>query len=192
MITRSLQFFSVTLLLGAAPLAQSSEMKVGRVASLSFQDVDGHELATADGHITIITVVTRDNEDKAHAIADQVPERYFGNAKYRYITLVNFQGKLAGVLHGVTRGVIRGRLDAEAKEMKPKYEAKHIARDPREDTYVIADFDGKAVTRLGLDPDSHDVAVFVFNGEGKLVERWTDLPPEGSLAKAIAAAAQQL
>lgn len=190
MITRSLQFFSIALLLGAVPCAKADELKAGVVASLNFEDVDGNELSTADGHVTIITVVTRESEDKAHAVADQVPDRCIGDPKYRYITLVNFQGKLPAMLQGVTRGVIRGRLDAEAKELKPKYEAKQIARDPRRDIYVIADFDGKAVAQLGLSPDSDAVEVFVFNGEGKLVRHWTDVPPDDSLGKAIAAAAE--
>ncbi len=187
MITRSLQLFSVALLFAA--LAESSELKTGGVVALTFEDVDGNELSTADGHITVITVVTRANEDKAHAVADHVPDRCIGDAKYRYITLVNFQGKLPGLLQGVTRGVIRGRLDAEAKDLKPQYEAKHITRDPRRDVHVIADFDGKAVTQLGLSPES-DVEVFVFNGEGKLVQHWTDVPPDNSLGKAIAMAAE--
>lgn len=189
MIARSLQLFSVALLLIAAH-AQASEFKAGSTAALTFEDVDGNEFSTADGHVTVITVVTRQNEDKAHAVADKVPDRCVGDAKYRYVTLVNFQGKLPGVVHGVTRGVIRGRLDAEAKELKPQYEAKHIARAPRRDLHVIADFDGKAVTQLGLSPEADDVVVFVFNGEGKLVNRWVDVPPNDSLGKAIAVAAE--
>lgn len=190
MIMQSLQFFSVAVLLGAAGFLEASELKTGSTASLTFEDVDGHELSTADGHVTIITVVTRENEVKARAVANQVPDRYIGDPKYRYVTLVNFQGKLPGILHAITRGTIRGRLDAEAKELKPQYEAKHIARDPRRDIYVIADFDGKAVTQLGLSPDSGDVEVFVFNAEGKLVRHWTDVPPDDSLARAIASAAE--
>ena len=181
--------FSVVLLLAAAGFAAASEPKTGTVAPLTFEDVDGNELSTADGHVTIITVVTRAAGDEARMVAEQVPDRFIGDPKYRYITLVNFQGKLPGALHAVTRGVIRGRLDAEAKGRKPKYEAKNLARDPRHDIHVVADFDGKAVSQLGLSPDSSDVEVFVFNGEGKIDRHWTDVPPNNSLGKAIAAAA---
>ena len=182
--------FCVVLLCAAAPFAPGSELKTGNMAALTFEDVDGNELSTNDGHVTVITVVTRSNEDKARAVADQVPDRYLGDPKYRYVTLVNFQGKLPGPLQGITRGVIRGRLDGEAKEIKPQYEAKHLTRDPRKDMYVIADFDGKAVTQLGLSPESSEIEVFVFNGEGKLVHRWTDVPPGDSLGKAIATATE--
>ena len=180
--------FSAVLLLDTAEFAAASGLKAGATAPLTFTDVDGSELSTADGRVTIITVVTRGNEKGARAVADQVPDRYVGDPNYRYVTLVNFQGKLPAVLQGVTRGMIRRRLDAEAKGLKPQYEAKQRARDPRRDIYVIADFDGKAATRLGLSADSNQVGVFVFSGKGKLVGQWTGLPPNDSLAKAIAAA----
>ncbi len=71
-----------------------------------------------------------------------------------------------------------------------QYEAKHLARDPRRDIYVVADFDGTAVSQLGLSPDSSDVQVFVFNGEGKIDRHWTAIPPNDSLGQALAAAAE--
>ncbi len=188
MIAKSLQLFSVAFLCALLPSALAAELKTGSAAALTFEDVDGHQISTADGHVTIITVITRDNEPDAHAVADQVPDRYVGVPKFRYITLVNFQGKLPGFLQGVTRAVIRGRLDTEAKTLRPQFAAKHIARDPRHDLYVIADFDGKAVEKLGLTPANSEVAVFVFNGKGKLVQHWRGVPPNNSLGKAIAAA----
>lgn len=188
MIARRLQWFCVFLLCLLALRASADELKPGSFHALSFTDVDGNRFSTADGHITVITVVTRSNEEKAHAVADQVPDEYMGNPKCRYVTLVNFQGKLAGFLQGLTRTIIRGRLDSEAKRLKPEYEAKHLARDPRKDMHVIADFDGKAVAQLGLPMSSDQVMVFLFNGRGKLIQRWTDVPPDDSLGKAIAAA----
>ncbi len=187
MNTRCLHWFCLTLLVMACDLHAANELKTGSAATLRFDDVDGHTLSTADGHVTIITVVSRENEAKARAIADQVPERYIGDQKYRYVTLVNFEKKLPAMLRGVTRGVIRGRLDAEARELKPRYDAKHIARDPRGDVYVIADFDGKAVTQLGLQLNA-GIACFVFNGQGRLIESWREVPPAGALPRAILAA----
>ncbi|MEP6955951.1 MAG: hypothetical protein ABI883_03940, partial [Chthoniobacterales bacterium] len=98
-------------------------------------------------------------------------------------------GKLAGPLQGVTRAVIRNRLNAEAKELQPQYAAKKLTHDPRQDLFVIADFDGTAVGRLGLSSDAGDVVVFLFDGHGKLAARWTGVPPDDALAKGIAAAA---
>jgi hypothetical protein len=188
MIARSLQLFSVMLLLAGSAGAETPGLQPGRTYSFSLRDVDGNDLATADGHVTTVTVVTRDNEEQAHAVADRVPDRCLGNPKYRYITLVNFQRKLAGPFQGLTRAIIRNRLDAEAKQLKLQYDAKKLARDPRRDIFVVADFDGSAVGHLGLTPESNTVAVFVFDGRGKLVSSWSGVPPGNSLADAIAAA----
>jgi len=185
MIARHQQCFFLFLLLAFAVEAQAVEPPPEIGVPLIFQDVDGNRLSTGDGHITIITVVTRSNEKEAKTVAAQVPDRYLGDTKYRYVTLVNFQRKLAGPFRALTRSIIRRRLDAEASELKPKYAAKQITRDPRLDLFVIADFDGGAVSQLGLSPDSKEVVVFVLNGEGKLVERWTGVPPENALSKAI-------
>lgn len=188
MMPRLLQMFSATLLFASAAGAQPTELHVGGKYQFSLRDVDGHDLATADGHVTIVTVVTRENEQQARAVAAGVPLRCIGDPKYRYITLVNFQRKISPVFRGLTTGIIRRRLDAEAKEIKPKYVAKQLSRDPRQDIFVVADFDGSAVGHLGLTPMAGDVAVFVFSGDGKLVERWNGVPAEGALARAISAA----
>jgi hypothetical protein len=187
MIARSLQFFFMAFILVAAVPAYA-ELQTGATHALTFPDVDGHNLSTADGHVTIVTVVTRENEANARAISLLVPERCIGVPKYRYITLVNFEGKIPGPLRGLTRGIIRNRLDAEAKELKPRYEAKNLTRDPRSDVYVVADFDGSAVKRLGLTPESANLAIFVFDGKGKLVGRWSEVPTEEALTSAILAA----
>ncbi|MEP6821410.1 MAG: hypothetical protein ABI946_03580 [Chthoniobacterales bacterium] len=167
--------------------AVAGEWEVGGKYALSFQDVDGKELSTNDGYVTIITVVTRAQEDNARAVADLVPDRYVGDEKYRYVTLVNFQGKLAGPFEGLTRAIIRNRLNAEAEGLKPQYLAKKIERDPRSDLHVIADFDGSASRRLGLS-ESAGTAVFVFDGAGKLLGRWKGVPPGDALPKVLAPA----
>ena len=187
-MVRCLQcFFAVLLLVAAAPV-QGAALQPGDTYRLTFRDVDGNDLSTADGHVTIIAVVTRRSEEKARTISQRVPDHCIGDPRYRYVTLVNFQRSIVGPLQGITRAVIRGRLDNEANSLQAKYAAKKITRDPRRDLYVVADFDGSAVTRLGMAPDSNDVAVFVFNGAGKLVQRWIDVPPEDALPKAVAAA----
>lgn len=188
MLARSLQIFFAAFLLAGSSLAQTNPLAVGKVHELTFADVDGNDLSTADGRTTIITVVTRESEAKARMVAELVPDRYVGDPKYRYLTLVNFQGKLIGAVHGLTRAIIRGRLDAEAKKLQDDYAAKQLTRDPRKDIYVVADFDSEAVARLGLAPESEEIAVFVFNPEGKLIARWSDVPPGNSLPQAIAAA----
>ncbi|MEO5721223.1 MAG: hypothetical protein ABIR71_07120 [Chthoniobacterales bacterium] len=184
-------FRSVFLLIlfAAGPLgAVADQLTPGSTHRLTFRDVDAKEVSTADGRVTILTVVTRDNGDTSRVVADLVPDRYVGDEKYRYVTLVNFQRKLAGAFQGLTRAIIRNRLAAEAKELKPQYLAKKITRDPRNDLHVIADFDGGAVEKLGLSLDANGITVFVFNGAGKLIAVWNDVPPGNSLPKALAEA----
>lgn len=188
MIARSLQIIFAAFLLAESASAQANPLAVGKVHKLTFGDVDGNDLSTADGHVTIMTVVTRENEAKARTVAELVPDRCVGDPRYRYITLVNFQGKLLGAVHGLTRSIIRGRLDAEAKKLQDDYTAKQLTRDPRKDIYVIADFDSEAVLRLGLAGESEEIAVFVFDPAGKLIARWNDVPPGDSLPQAITAA----
>lgn len=188
MIGRGRQLFFLILLVAATAAAAVDELQPGAVHQLAFRDVDRNRLSTAEGRITIITVVTRQNGEKAREIAEKVPEYCVGDPQYRYITVVNFQGKLARPLHGLTRALIRSRLDAEARDLQVRYSEKQLTRDARQDVYVVADFNGEAVTQLGLSPDSAEVASFVFDRRGKLVARWLGVPPADGLAKAIAAA----
>ncbi len=187
MIVRTLQRIS-TALLSLIFLAAANPVQTGSTARLVFHDVDGNELSTANGHVTIITVIARQNEAKAQAVADHVPDRYLGDRHYRYVTMVNFQHKLLSALQGLTKAIIRNRLNAEADRLRPEYTSKKIDHDPRQDMFVVADFDGSAVTQLGLTPEFDGLAVFVFNGHGKVIAHWNEVPSEDMLAKAISAA----
>lgn len=172
-----------------APLsARAVELQPGSVRPAILRDVDGRTHSTAGGHISIITVITREDEAKARAVADRVPEHCHGNSKYQYLTVINFQRKIFGPLQGLTRAIIRSRLDAEADRLRPQYTAKHVGHDPRQDLFVVADFDGSALEQLGLPAASAEVAVFVFNSHGKMIAHWSDVPPEAALGRAIAAA----
>ncbi|HEY2615013.1 MAG TPA: hypothetical protein VGI42_04840 [Chthoniobacterales bacterium] len=184
MIARWLQYF----FLAAAVLAVSAsarELRPGNFYQLTFTDVDQQQLSLADGHVTIITVVTKQDEKKAQAVGDEIPRVYVGDPKYRLITLVNFQQKILGPFKGVVSAIIRHRLDAEAKELQSIYSAKHLNRNPRHDIFVVADFDGKAVTQLGIAPASSDFVVYVFDGRGRLIRRWTDVPSVEALNAAL-------
>ncbi len=190
MIARGLQLIFALALAGGA--VRGEALAPGSVASVKFLDVDGIEHATAAGKVTIIAVVTREHEDEAEAVADHVPDKYTGDSNYRYLTLVNFQRKLAGPFRGLTRAIIRQRLNAEARKLAAEYQARKIAHSPREDVIAVADFDGSEVAKLGLAPEDSGLAVFVFDGRGRVVQRWFSVPSEDSLGKAIAAAAQSL
>lgn len=183
-IYRLRQYLFLIALLAAVPL-QAAEMRVGNTYQLTFVDVDSHPLPTSDGHVTIISVVTRKDEAKAQAVGDRIPRQYYGDPKFRLITLVNFQQSILLPFRGMISAVIRHRLDAEAKELQKVYSEKHLTRNPRNDIFVVADFDGKAATQLGISPTSSEFAVFVFDGRGRLVRRWSDVPSADALAQAL-------
>jgi hypothetical protein len=183
-IFRGPQYFFL-LLIFAAAAAQAIQLHPGNSYPLTFTDVDHHQLSTADGHVTIISVVNRRDEAKAETVGDRVSKITFGDPKVRLITLVNFQQNIIFPLRGMVSAVIRHRLDAEAKEIQKSYAERHINRNARDDIYVVADFDGKAVSQLGIAPVSPEFAVFVFDGKGRLVRKWSDVPTPEMLTQAI-------
>ncbi|PYI91565.1 MAG: hypothetical protein DME97_13115 [Verrucomicrobia bacterium] len=165
--------------------AGAVQLRVGNNYPLTFTDVDRHNFSTADGHVTIISVVARRDEAKAQSVGDRVSQISFGDPKIRLITLVNFQQNIILPFRGMVSAVIQHRLDLEAKEVQKSYAERHINRNARDDIFVVADFDGKAVSQLGINPTSAEFAVFIFDGYGRLVRRWSDVPSQEALAQAI-------
>ena len=169
----------------AVTTAQAVQLRPGNTYPLVFTDVDHHQLSTADGHLTIISVVTNRDEAKAQTVGDRVTQITLGDPKTRLINLVNFQQNILPPLRGMVSAIIRHRLDTEAKDIQKTYAQRHINRNARDDIYVVADFDGKAVTQLGISPTSAEFGVFVFDGRGRLVRHWTDVPTLEMLTQAI-------
>ena len=183
-IFRLRQYFFLVVVLAATTL-HAAELRVGNSYQLIFTDVDQERLSTSDGHVSIVSVVTRENEAKAQALGNRVPQQYYGDPKFRLINLVNFKQGIFAPLRGVIMAIIRHRLDAEAKNLQKVYTERKLKRNPRDDIYVVADFDGKAVSQLGMAPKSSEFAVFVFDGRGRLVRRWSEVPTAEALAEAF-------
>ncbi len=177
-----LQFFFAALLVLTAA-GQSI-----RLYRIVMTDVDGDRVSTCDGHVTIVTVTTRSNETKAHQVGDCVSNRYLGDAHYRLITVVNFQKQINSLFRPVASTIMRARLDSEAKRIQPIYGAKHLSRNPRQDLFAVADFDGTVTSAFGISSASDEFAVFLFDRRGHLLRRWRDVPPREELAAALAAA----
>lgn len=167
------------------PLADANELQVGNTYPLIFNDVDQRELSTSDGHATIFTVVTREDEQKAQTVGDRFSQTHLGDPKCRLITVVNFQQKIGSLFRGLAMAIIRHRLEREAKALQKVYTVKRLKGNPRSDLFVVADFDGKMVSRLGIEPTSTEFAVFVFDGQGRLVRRWDEVPSSEALTAAI-------
>jgi hypothetical protein len=178
-------FFLAALVVAAIPAVRAVELRLGNAYRLTFTDVDQHQLSISDGHVTIITVVTRKDEQKAQMVGDRFPRVYLGDPRYRLIMVVNFQQKIFPPFRGIVAAIIRHRLDVEAKELQQVYTAKHLNRNPRYDIFVAADFDGKIVSQFGVVPISAEFAVFAFDGRGRLIRRWNDVPSADALTAAI-------
>jgi hypothetical protein len=181
---RRAQYFLLVLLFGIIP-CRAVQLHPGGIYALTFTDVDRHQLSTADGHVTVIAVVNRRDEAKAETVGERVSQISVGDPKIRLITMVNFQQNILPPLRGMVSAVIRHRLDVEAKDIQKSYAERHINRNARDDVFVVADFDGKSVSQLGINPISSDFAVFVFDGKGRLVRKWNDVPSQELLAQAI-------
>jgi hypothetical protein len=172
-------------LLFVAVTAAAVQLHPGNSYPITLTDVDHRQLSTADGHVTIISVVKRSDEAKADMVGERMSKITFGDPKVRLINLVNFQQNIILPLRGMVAATIRHRLDVEAREIQKKYGELHINRNAREDVYVVADFDGNAVSQLGISPTSSEFAVFIFDGKGRLVRRWNDAPSPDELSQAI-------
>jgi hypothetical protein len=183
-ILRWPQCFFLALLFAIAN-AHAVQLRPGNTYPLVFTDVDHHQLSTADGHTTIISVVTNRDEAKAQTVGDRMTQITLGDPKIRLINLVNFQQNILPPLRGMVSAIIRHRLDTEAKDIQKTYAQRHINRNARDDIYVVADFDGKSVTQLGIAPTSSEFGVFIFDGHGRLVRHWNDVPSLEMLTQAI-------
>lgn len=183
-IFRLRQYFFLIVLLASTTLP-AAELRVGNSYQLAFTDVDQEQLSTSAGHVTIVSVATRENEAKAEALGHRVPHQFYGDPKFRLITIVNFQQDMFAPLRSMIMAIIRHRLDAEAKNLQKVYTEKKLKRNPRDDIYVVADFDGKAVSQLGIGPKSAEFAVFIFDGRGRLVRRWNEVPSAEALTAAL-------
>ena len=91
---RALQFFLLlaTALLFPGMLARG-ELSTGNTYSISFVNIDGNKLSTADGHVTVLVATTTADWEKAREVGDRVPHYCLGNPNYRMVTIIRFTRK---------------------------------------------------------------------------------------------------
>jgi hypothetical protein len=183
---RALQIF----LLLATPflfsgLPARGELSTGNTYSISFVDLDGNKLSTADGHVTIVVLTTAADREQARAVGDHVPDFCLGNPAYRMITVVHFTGRHMTIGRRIATAFIRHRVREEAKELRARYEAHNISRDAKNDIFVVTDFDGTAASQLGQPAGATDFCVFVFGRTGEVLAQWHSVPSADELAAAL-------
>lgn len=179
LVSRSAIQFFLCVVISAAPASVLADLSVGKIYPIEFTDLNGNTLSTGDGHITIIVVVTRANWTNAQAVGDRVPDIYLGDSTHRLITIVKF-GKHTAPVRAVLAAGARRHLYAEARRVQPRYIARKINRDPRQDIFAVADFEGTIAAKLGV----HDEAfrIFVFDRKGALLAQWNQVPAAEELA----------
>jgi hypothetical protein len=179
---RALQIFSfVTVALLVPGALLRGTLSTGATYSISFADIDGNKLSTADGHVTIVVLTTAAERPKARIVGDRVPDYCLGNPNYRMITVVHFTGTHMTIGRRIATAFIRHRVSEEAKRLQARYDAEKISRDASRDIFVVTDFDGTVTSQLGEPGGVNDFCVFVFGPTGELRAHWHDVPSAGQL-----------
>jgi hypothetical protein len=186
MSVRALQIFllvAMSLLLFGMPAR--GELSTGNTYSISFVDLDGNKLSTADGHVSVVVLTTSADREQARTVGDHVPDFCLGNPAYRMITVVHFTHGYMAIGRRMATAFIRHRVREEAKRLQARYDAKKIARDAKSDIFVVTDFDGTVASQLGQSAGATDFCVFVFGQTGELLAQWHSVPSTDELAVAV-------
>jgi hypothetical protein len=174
---------------GAVPLVGAvhlpGALSHGQRCRINFVDVDGNSLSTADGHVTVLVLMTPEDREKARMVGDRAPDYCLGNPSYRMITIINFTRRHAQIGRNVVTMLVRHQLDEEAKRLQARYNEKNIARDARSDIYTVTDFDGTVSSQLGPESAAASFGVFVFGRNGELLQHWDDVPSAQELAAVV-------
>ena len=178
-------FLSLTGALCVPFMSIHADLSVGHIYPISFVDVDGNRLSTADGRVTVVVLTTTADARKAQIVGDRVPDYCLGNPHYRMITVVNFLKRRSSAIRAIFRAWIRHRLDTEARRLQTRYTAKKISHDARLDVFAVPDFDGELVRQLGVPFEAADFRVFVFGRKGELLREWKGVPTARELAAVV-------
>ncbi|MGZ5522948.1 MAG: hypothetical protein ACXWF1_07405 [Chthoniobacterales bacterium] len=170
-------FLSATLVRG--------DLSTGTTHSISFVGLDGTKLSTADGHVTIVVLTTTADREQARTVGDHVPDFCLGNPAYRMITVIHFSRRHMAIGRRMATAFIRHRVGEAAKRLQARYDAQKIARDAKNDIFVVTDFDGTIASQLGQSEGATDFCVFVFGQSGELLAQWHSVPSADELAAAV-------
>src|SRR6266567_1320268 len=183
---RALQFFFVAAIAALLPATLvRGALSTGAIYPLTFVDINGNKLSTADGHVTVLVLATKSDWEKAHVVGDRIPNYCLGNPKYRMITIVRFTRKHGVIVRNVAIAFIRHRMQEAAKRLQTRYDAQKIEHDARSDIFVVTDFDASASAQLEGLAEAAEFRVLVFARDGKLLARWSDVPSAKQLAEGL-------
>ena len=186
MSVRALQIFlslATALLLPAVPARGA--LSTGNTYSISFVDLDGNNLSTSDGHVTIVVLTTPADREQARTVAGRVPDFCLGNPAYRMITVIHFTRLHLALGRRMATAFIRHRVREEAQRLQARYDAQKISRDAKSDIFVVTDFNGTVASQLGQSAEETNFCVFVFGQSGELLAQWHSVPSADELAATI-------
>jgi hypothetical protein len=178
-------FLSLATALLFPAMSARGALSTGNTYSISFVDLDGNKFSTADGHVTIVVLTTSADREHVRDVGDRVPDFCLGNPAYRMITVVHFTHSHMTIGRHMAIGFIRQRVREEAKQLQTRYDARKIARDAKNDIFVVTDFDGTIASELGQSAGETDFSVFVFGHAGELLAQWHKVPSTDELAAAV-------
>ena len=175
-------FFQLALVFTGWSFAIGSDEKVH---ALKFTDVDGNQLSTADGHVTVLAFVTSGEVNRAEAVGDRIPDFCLGRAeRYRMVTVVEAENHSAPI-RAAFASVARHRLDSVAKRLQTRYDDHKIARTARQDVFAVLDFGGPIAANFVNQSDVSNFRVVVIGPTGELRKEWTQVPAAEELAAAL-------
>jgi hypothetical protein len=183
---RALQFFFFVAVLFLLPGARlQGALSIGATYSLSFVDIDGSKLSTAEGHVTVLVLTRPADREKARTVGDRIPEHCLGNPDYRMITIIRFMRRHAVIGRRIATALVRLSVNEEARRLQARYDGKGIERDAHKDIFVVTDFEGTVSSQLGEPEAATDFCVFVFGRNGELLAEWHGVPSAEQLAAAL-------
>jgi len=183
---RALEFFSFAALALFLPGTHlGGALSSGATYSLSFVDIDGNKLSTADGHVTVLVLATTSGWEKAREVGERVPDYCLGNPNYRMITIIRFIRKRGPIMRKIAMAVVKHRVTEAAKRLQSRYDTNKIMRDARQDIFTVTDFDGTVSSQLEAPAGATEFCVFVFGRDGELLVQWHDVPSAKQLADVV-------
>jgi hypothetical protein len=182
---RALQFFFFAALAGFHPSLLRGALSNGATYPISFIDIDGNKLSTADGHMSVLVLATIADREKVRVVGDRVPGYCLGNPSYRMITIMRFTSKHTMIGRKIATALVKRRTNEAAKRLQSRYDANKISRDARRDIFIVTDFDGTSSSQLDDSAQAASFRVLVFARDGKLLAQWTDVPSAKQLADVL-------
>lgn len=149
-------------------------------ASISGQDVDGHDVAVnGKGHYTVVMYTNPDLEDASRAMTRAL-DPYRSRPDFTLIRVVDLRGNVPPEMRGIVRVQIRKEEVKETARLK-KAGVDAVANHAP----IIPDFSGSTLDALGWDSVYDEVHLVVYDMHGHEVKRLESVTDAKQMTKAV-------